>query len=139
MKTLDTFLCCLLGLFMLCVFPLNAAQAAEQAEHPELAPEERYIACSECHREATPEVYEEWNSSLHGIGMVKCYQCHGTFENFRVTPQVQNCAVCHENTEPHYPENTPCWSCHMPHSFKVKAGTVSENDGATGEKKNPVP
>lgn len=128
MKTLNAFLGCLLGLFMLCVFPPIAVQATEQVEHPELEPEERYIACSQCHQEVTPELYEEWHSSLHGIGMVKCYQCHGTFENFRVIPQVQECAVCHENTAPHYPENALCWSCHVPHSFK-----------ADGEKQNPAP
>lgn len=136
MKTLRTCLRCLLGAFVICVLPMLALQAAEQAQHPELEPGEQYIACAQCHQEVTPELHKEWDTSLHGIGMVTCYQCHGTFENFRVTPLAQDCAACHEGRMDTYPENQPCWSCHVPHSFKAE-GTSGHTKGANG-KENPA-
>lgn len=88
--------------------------------HPELSAQEQYIACSECHKEATPDVYQQWFDSRHGLDMVKCYQCHGTFETFRKTPTREVCATCHEKMMKKCPQNKPCWSCHVPHGFKVK-------------------
>ncbi|HEB50679.1 MAG TPA: hypothetical protein ENI89_08730 [Desulfobulbus sp.] len=79
-----------------------------------------YIPCSQCHREATPEVYSQWYNSAHGIAMVKCYQCHGTFETFRLTPKRDNCAVCHEKMMQKCPADRACWQCHLPHSFRRK-------------------
>jgi len=86
--------------------------------HPELEPGEMYISCSDCHREATPEVYSQWYDSLHGLAMVKCYQCHGTFETFRLTPEKSTCASCHEKMVEKCPKNKDCWQCHVPHTFK---------------------
>lgn len=98
-----------------------AATAAEKKiTHPELSEQEQLVACSECHQEATPELYTEWYESLHGLAMVKCYQCHGTFETFRVTPTRQDCAACHENMLAKCPQDKPCWQCHVPHDFKVR-------------------
>ena len=85
-----------------------------------MSEQEQLVACSECHREATPELYTEWYESLHGVAMVKCYQCHGTFETFRVTPTRQDCAACHENMLAKCPQDKPCWQCHIPHGFKVR-------------------
>lgn len=92
--------------------------AGEKATHPDLSEQEMLVACAECHREATPEVEKEWYDSLHGIAMVKCYQCHGTFESFAVTPNRENCGTCHTDMLAKCPDNKPCWECHIPHSFK---------------------
>ena len=97
-----------------------AVAAEEKKGHPKLSEQEQYIACDECHQETTPEVHKQWFDSRHGIGMVKCYQCHGSFENFRVTPTRQDCAVCHESLMNKCPQDRPCWQCHVPHSFTAK-------------------
>jgi hypothetical protein len=91
---------------------------AKTSKHPKITEQEKLIDCAECHQQATPEVYKQWFDSLHGIGMVKCYQCHGTFENFKVTPTVSACASCHANMVEKCPKDKPCWTCHAPHSFK---------------------
>lgn len=88
--------------------------------HPELSGQEMLIACADCHRETTPETEQQWFKSLHGIAMVKCYQCHGTYGEFMVTPNRQTCATCHLDMMEKCSQDKPCWECHIPHSFKVK-------------------
>ncbi|MGW8193105.1 MAG: cytochrome c3 family protein [Desulforhopalus sp.] len=95
------------------------SHAGEKARHPELSEQEMLIACAECHREATPEIEKQWFNSVHGIAMVKCYQCHGTFETFEVTPSRNICGACHANMLAKCPDNKPCWECHVPHVFKA--------------------
>ncbi len=102
------------------VWFLAAASAETKSAHPDLSEQEMYIACADCHRDATPELYKEWYDSTHGIGMVKCYQCHGTFETFRVTPSRQDCAVCHQPNIAQCPDDQDCWKRYVPHSFKEK-------------------
>lgn len=97
-----------------------AVGAEKKAVHPELQEQERYIACDTCHQENTPELYQEWYDSRHGLAMVKCYQCHGTFETFRITPRRQDCAACHENMLKKCPQDKACWQCHIPHTFKLQ-------------------
>ena len=92
----------------------------ETASHPELSEQEMLIACSDCHKESTPDIEQEWYNSVHGIAMVKCYQCHGTFESFKATPTRENCGTCHADRLIKYPGDQPCWECHVPHSFKSK-------------------
>jgi len=98
----------------------STGAAAKPASHPQLDEQEMYIPCSQCHREATPEVYSQWYNSAHGIAMVKCYQCHGTFETFRLTPDRSSCASCHEKMLRKCPADKACWQCHRPHTFKRK-------------------
>ncbi|WP_419174068.1 cytochrome c3 family protein [Desulfosediminicola sp.] len=91
----------------------------EQEQHPELSEQEQYVDCADCHSEATPSVYTEWYESVHGVAMIKCYLCHGTFESFVVSPQRDNCATCHADMLEKEPD-TPCYECHIPHTFKVQ-------------------
>jgi len=94
-------------------------EKAEQqtATHPELTEQEQYIACADCHKTETPEIYEQWFQSGHGIGMVKCYQCHGTYEDLQVVPETANCAVCHSGEFHRTPADSQCWTCHPAHTF----------------------
>ncbi len=114
----------LLGVVMLAASVASAASATAgdkgKAMHPELSEQEMLVDCAACHQEATPEITKEWYDSLHGIAMVKCYQCHGTFETFVVTPSRQNCATCHADMLEKCAADKPCWECHIPHSFKEK-------------------
>ena len=91
-----------------------------QDTHPDIDEQDMYIACSDCHRENTPDIEKEWFDSVHGIAMVKCYQCHGTFETFKVTPSREDCATCHTDMLEKCDQNKPCWECHVPHSFKAQ-------------------
>lgn len=94
------------------------SNASNTDKHPEITEQEKLLPCDECHQQATPDVYKQWFASLHGIGMVKCYQCHGTYENFKITPAISACAACHVNMVEKCPKDKPCWACHAPHSFK---------------------
>lgn len=107
-----------LAVLILSVPPVTGKM--EKITHPELSEQEMLMACSDCHRETTPEIEKEWFDSVHGIAMVKCYQCHGTFETFKVTPTKEDCATCHLDMLDKCPQDKPCWECHVPHSFKAK-------------------
>ena len=97
-----------------------AAPAAAEIQHPELSEQEMYVPCSQCHKESSPEIYTQWYESSHGIAMVKCYQCHGTFETFKVIPSREDCAVCHEKMMNKCSQDKDCWQCHIAHVFPVK-------------------
>ena len=88
--------------------------------HPALSAQEMLIDCAECHKEATPKIEKEWYDSKHGLGMVKCYQCHGGFKNFVVTPSRDSCGACHADQLTKCPQDKACWQCHVPHTFAVK-------------------
>lgn len=89
--------------------------------HPELDEQEKFIACADCHRDVTPDLEEEWYESVHGIAMVKCYQCHGTFETFKVSPGESNCATCHaDQIGKKIAQGQKCWECHVPHTFTIE-------------------
>ena len=92
----------------------------ENDVHPELSEQEMLVACADCHRENTPDLEKEWYDSVHGIAMVKCYQCHGTFETFVVSPGKDNCATCHLDMLEKCSKDKACWECHVPHSFKAE-------------------
>jgi len=91
----------------------------KMAVHPKLTEQEKLMACNQCHKEVTPEIYEEWFNSVHGIANVKCFQCHGTFENFHVTPELKKCEACHFKEVSHSPKGRSCWECHPSHKFTV--------------------
>lgn len=122
MKKLFAFNLLLAIFFLLwaCAGSENSAMVrnAVAAEHPEISDQEKLLPCSECHKEATPDIYDEWFNSLHGIGMVKCYQCHGTYENMKTEPAASDCMVCHADQIKKCPQDKKCWSCHTAHTFK---------------------
>lgn len=96
------------------------------ADHPEMTEQETYQPCSECHREVTPEIVDQWWNSGHGIGNVKCYQCHGTFENMMKVPAVANCMTCHEKEVSNMNGKLGCWQCHPAHGFSGHKGERGE-------------
>ncbi len=91
--------------------------AGVPAGHPQLDEQETYVACSDCHRDVTPEIVEQWENSAHGIGLVKCYQCHGSYDNMMRVPAVSNCSICHEDKVSNHTEGKVCWQCHAAHGF----------------------
>jgi hypothetical protein len=97
--------------------PPAPAKQGVAADHPQLTAQEMLVACNECHMEATPDLYAEWYGSTHGIGFVKCYQCHGTFEQMMTTPRNSDCAVCHAGMLGEHTGSQACWQCHPAHTF----------------------
>ncbi len=87
--------------------------------HPELNQQEMLTPCSQCHKDATPEVYKEWYNSVHGIANVKCFQCHGTYENLKASPDEASCAACHNAQYQKRPKDKKCWECHPAHHFFI--------------------
>lgn len=119
-KTLS-FARVLLGILAMMILSVSSVSGETAApQHPELSEQEMLQPCADCHRETTPELEKEWFDSVHGIAMVKCYQCHGTFETFKVTPSQADCAICHADMLNKCPNDKPCWECHIPHSFTTK-------------------
>ncbi len=116
-------------LAMVCVFfllscgvknqPTGEISPTPASQHPELSEQEKLIACSSCHQEVTPEIYEQWYNSVHGLDNVKCFQCHGTYENFSVVPKMDKCATCHVEQLRKMPPGMTCWQCHPAHKFSV--------------------
>jgi len=92
---------------------------ARAADHPAVTEQEKLMPCFECHKEATPEIYSEWFESGHGKGMVKCYECHGTYEDMKAVPYMSVCAVCHSGQFHKTVDGKVCWECHPVHSFTV--------------------
>jgi hypothetical protein len=91
------------------------------ADHPNLSEQEKLIACADCHRDTTPDLYDTWYASTHGIGNVKCYQCHGTYEDMKKVPAVSNCATCHADMMMKQTDAPACWTCHPAHEFNPHA------------------
>lgn len=102
-----------------------ASPGEKKKEHPKLTEQEKLITCRDCHKDVTPEIYNEWFESAHGIANVRCYQCHGTYENFRVEPELSSCSSCHTKEiqnlrlPPERKLDKTCWNCHPIHGFKV--------------------
>jgi len=66
----------------------------------------------------TPELYSEWEESIHGIAMVKCQVCHGDENNFVVNVPNETCRGCHSNEFNKNPKSDRvCSSCHTEHKF----------------------
>jgi len=81
----------------------------------------QYQQCESCHKDVTPEVYKSWARSKHAIANVKCYQCHGTFENFHKVPPISKCEACHYREVKTMKLRAPkmsCWDCHPAHMFR---------------------
>jgi len=103
-----------------CPFFSGNVEAKESKGHPDLSEQEQLIPCSQCHKAETPDLHDQWYNSRHGIGMVKCYQCHGTFENLVAIPDRSTCGFCHNAALEKCPSDKPCWECHPAHKFELK-------------------
>ena len=97
----------------------NATEMKPSGTHPALSAQEKLTPCAQCHKDATPDVYKEWYDSVHGIANVKCFQCHGTYENFQTEPAENQCAACHNKQYLKRPKDKKCWACHPAHNFFV--------------------
>jgi hypothetical protein len=87
------------------------------ADHIDLSEQEMYTACSECHADETPEIHDAWFNSTHGIANVKCYQCHGTYEDMERVPDMARCEFCHTDKIDNHGDRMACWQCHPAHRF----------------------
>jgi len=77
--------------------------------------------CRVCHQQTTPKVYKEWARSRHAVANVRCFQCHGTLEDFHKTPPIEKCMACHFHEVETMQKKKPgmkCWDCHQEHVFQ---------------------
>jgi len=85
--------------------------------------------CRVCHQQTTPQVYKEWAHSKHAVANVRCFQCHGTLEDFYKTPPIEKCAACHYHEVETMQKKAPgfkCWTCHTPHVFEFHGNGVKK-------------
>ncbi len=109
------------GAFLIgaCVQQGNMRKASSGG-HPVLNPSEKMQPCYECHKDVTPDIYKKWFDSRHGIGQVRCFQCHGGYDDLKVVPDVSKCSVCHTKAMEHCStKDNSCWTCHNAHEFKA--------------------
>lgn len=103
----------------------------QQFQAPPLAPGERPDAhrvqfgkqnCVDCHKKETPDGYQQWLGSKHGLNSVNCGICHGDANNYRARPDKSICIGCHSAQVHNMPVNalvTNCSFCHKSHWFTV--------------------
>jgi hypothetical protein len=78
--------------------------------------------CAACHRTGTPEAFAAWESSPHGLALVKCVVCHGsTGKDFRARPAADGCGGCHSGAVESLAGRSvkDCFACHAPHSLSA--------------------
>jgi len=79
--------------------------------------------CADCHGVE----FEQWKTSKHGQGLVKCLVCHGAVDsNFIPKPGAGRCLACHGEMVRNLNTAAPtkgktCFSCHSPHSLDPHA------------------
>ncbi|MEO2068267.1 MAG: multiheme c-type cytochrome [Desulfurobacteriaceae bacterium] len=95
--------------------------------------------CRVCHQAVTPEVYKQWANSKHAVANVRCFQCHGTFEDFHKIPPIEKCAACHFEEVETMKQKAPsmpgmpgmkCWTCHTAHVFQFHGKGVGKTKSA---------
>jgi hypothetical protein len=116
-----------LPLLSLALLLAGAAPPTEQRGHPDAGPNPSADACETCHRQATPEVFREWEGGPHGLVLVKCFVCHGsTGKDFTAAPDTRRCQGCHPaeaaaavaaHAATGAPAQSGCFSCHAPHTL----------------------
>ena len=80
------------------------------------------VSCSECHADATPDIYTAWKESGHGKMDYGCYICHGDgVVEFHPMASTEGCVSCHSNNESHLArhEYEGCFDCHNAHSLSA--------------------
>ncbi len=122
------------GLIVLSSFLLGASAFAFSFETHPVPPDvirllpPQYQQCSSCHADVTPKIYQSWKASKHYIANVKCFQCHGTFNDFYKVPPISKCEACHYQEVKTMKEKAPnmtCWDCHPAHIFEFHGKGVS--------------
>ncbi|GAB4377335.1 MAG: hypothetical protein Kow0042_24900 [Calditrichia bacterium] len=112
-----SFLATLILLFLV-FLNLPAGDKTQNSKHPEV---DFTLSCKECHQEVTPEVYQDWKNSKHGVMNYGCYMCHGDgVEEFYPSPQTERCIACHSPQEVDFsalPVKN-CFDCHKGHTLK---------------------
>jgi hypothetical protein len=115
-----------LPLLAMALLVAAAAPAKPGRGHPNVGPNPAADACETCHRDATPEVFGEWEGGQHGLLLVRCVVCHGsTGKDFARAPAAQRCEGCHaaEAATARSAKggaargSARCFDCHAPHGL----------------------
>jgi hypothetical protein len=119
------------------VFFLAVSQAgAAGLNH--LIPTEDAFDCYACHKIATPKVAQDWYESKHGVGLMKCFVCHGQPDGKGSVPWTVNpdpkevCQKCHDpamkRMEAKYGINPDCNRCHPFHHNSLHHGAYKKTE-----------
>jgi nitrate reductase cytochrome c-type subunit len=98
--------------------------------------------CRDCHKKETPDGYNQWLGSKHGINNVKCGVCHGDVKNYRARPDKRVCIGCHSEQVKRMPAQslvTNCSFCHKGHWFTVHKIDLYERFSPENTKRFNVP
>lgn len=102
---------------------LSATPAAKRTGHPDVGETGSPDACLACHAEATPQVVKQWEEGRHGLGLVKCFVCHGSVgKDFTRAPGIGRCEGCHPAefaslAAARRAGPKACFDCHSPHAL----------------------
>ena len=94
-----------------------AARASARIVHPDVGGEQE---CAACHETGTPEVFQAWHGSRHGMSLVKCVVCHGsTGKDFARRAPAERCRGCHGDQVDSLARTgvKDCFACHAPHTL----------------------
>jgi hypothetical protein len=109
------------GTVMLLALGFLIQSRADKSSQPEKHPDVDFtISCRECHKETTPDIYDDWAGSGHGKMNYGCYMCHGDGkEEFYVKPASDNCISCHSGQDVDFSKSKfdNCFDCHQGHSL----------------------
>lgn len=90
----------------------------KQDEHPDV---DWSIGCQECHTDATPDIFDDWESSKHGEVNFGCFICHGDGqETFHAKGTDNTCGGCHSAQLVEFEQSffKSCYDCHNGHTLK---------------------
>jgi len=90
----------------------------QSEKHPDV---DWSLGCQECHSERTPEVYNDWYTSRHGMVNFGCYICHGDGqETFYAKGSDAQCGGCHAGQLVSFDSSKfkSCFDCHNGHTLK---------------------
>ncbi|ADR19775.1 hypothetical protein [Calditerrivibrio nitroreducens] len=96
------------------VFSKTVKTAPKKSVHPVPMEDGNCLSCHEGSKQ-----YEQWQSSAHGLILVKCEVCHGEEKAFQKTPSDKVCRGCHADQAATMPAGKTCVTCHPAHTFNV--------------------
>jgi ABC-type nickel/cobalt efflux system permease component RcnA len=99
--------------------------AVTPATHPQIDVARQ--KCGDCHDAEA----KQWDQSRHATGGAPCLVCHGAVDdNFVPKPALQRCQGCHAAiveammTRARTSKVNVCFTCHQPHTLKMKRANV---------------
>ncbi len=111
------------GAMILAAVIINAKRPAAEVAQPTAAAVKATGKCAHCHRQVTPAIVAQFETSAHAKNDVTCLDCHApqqgqtplAHNGFSITtePTSSNCATCHKEQQEQYLRSrhaAPAWA-----------------------------